>query len=53
MSRAVSPFASRCSNASTHYNLPAGESYVVVFNDAPESQSQRGDLIQYVLELEY
>jgi len=46
----------RCADANTLYTLPAGESYVVVFNDAvdqPDHRNLRGDSVQYVLELEY
>ena len=43
-------------NSAAHQDLPAGESYVVVFNNTPDvnySRILRGDTIQYVLELEY
>ncbi|HEY5961801.1 MAG TPA: transglutaminase domain-containing protein, partial [Polyangiaceae bacterium] len=46
----------KCATPMAHQNLPAGESYVVVFNDTPDvnySRILRGDSIQYVLELEY
>jgi hypothetical protein len=46
----------KCANPASHQNLPAGESYVVVFNNTPDvnySRVLRGDSIQYVLELEY
>jgi hypothetical protein len=45
----------RCSNAATWYALPAGESYVIVVNDADDvpNRNLRGDTVQYVLELEY
>lgn len=46
----------RCTDAATHYTLPPGESYVVVFNDLddlPERRNLRGDTVQYLLELEY
>lgn len=45
----------RCANAASSYTLPAGESYVVVFNDAEDMPSRylRGDVAKYVLDLEY
>ena len=46
----------RCADAASHYNLPAGDAYVIVFNDAldqPDHRTLRGDSIQYILELEY
>jgi hypothetical protein len=43
----------RCSDAGTRYVLPAGDSYIVVFNDAPDGMVRRGDTIQDVLELEF
>jgi hypothetical protein len=45
----------RCANAATWYALPAGESYVVVFNDAEDMPNRylRGDSLKYLLELEY
>ena len=59
------PLSTRCSNAATSYQLPAGESYVVVFNDAdhppptpPEYGASPyryllGDVARYVLDLEF
>ncbi|HEY8947100.1 MAG TPA: transglutaminase-like domain-containing protein, partial [Polyangiaceae bacterium] len=45
----------RCPNAATLYDLPPGESYVVVFNDEEDMPLRylRGDSVKYVLELEY
>jgi len=46
----------RCADAATTYNLPAGESFVVVFNDAPElagHRNLRGDSLHYALDLVY
>jgi hypothetical protein len=45
----------RCANAASSYTLPAGESYVVVFNDAEDMPARylRGDVAKYVLDLEY
>jgi hypothetical protein len=43
----------KCADPSTHYNLPAGESYVVVFNDSGNLSSVHGDTVQYILELEW
>jgi hypothetical protein len=46
----------RCADAATTYNLPAGESYVVVFNDAPDMPGRRnlrGDSVRYALDLVY
>jgi hypothetical protein len=43
----------RCVDAGTHYNLPAGESYIVVFSDTGNQPSLWGDSVQYLLELEY
>jgi hypothetical protein len=45
----------RCAGAATWQSLPAGESYVVVFNDAEDMPQRylRGDSVRYVLELEY
>jgi len=46
----------RCADAATSYNLPAGESYVVVFNDAPDvpaHRNLRGDSLHYALDLVY
>lgn len=42
----------RCADAATNYNLPAGESYVVVFNDVPDApghRNLRGDSLHYAL----
>jgi hypothetical protein len=46
---------SRCANAATSQVLPAGDSYVVVFNDAEDMPARyfRGDVAEYVLDLEY
>lgn len=44
---------SRCSDAGTRYLLPSGDAYIVVFNDAADSMTRRGDSIQYMLELEF
>jgi Transglutaminase-like superfamily len=45
----------RCADAASSYPLPAGESYVVVFNDAEDMPARhlRGDSAKYVLDLEY
>jgi hypothetical protein len=45
----------RCGNAASWQSLPAGQSYVVVFNDAEDMPARylRGDSVRYVLELEY
>jgi transglutaminase superfamily protein len=46
----------RCADAATTYNLPAGESYVAVFNDAPDvpgHRNLRGDSVHYALDLVY
>lgn len=46
----------KCEKPAARQTLPAGESYVVVFNNTPDvnfSRVLRGDTIQYVLELEY
>ncbi len=45
----------RCSNAASSQLLPAGDSYVVVFNDVEDYPSRylRGDVTKYVLDLEY
>lgn len=46
----------KCAAPATRQNLPAGESYLVVFNDTGDvnySRVLRGDTLQYVLELEY
>jgi hypothetical protein len=43
----------KCADASTHYNLPNGDSYVVVFSDLIDLPKLRGDSIQYLIELEY
>jgi hypothetical protein len=46
----------KCDNPAARQTLPAGESYVIVFNNTPDvnfSRILRGDTIQYVLELEY
>jgi hypothetical protein len=43
----------KCANPSTHVDLPAGESYVVVFNDSGNLQTVHGDTVQYILELEW
>ena len=45
----------RCSNAASSQLLPAGDSYVVVFNDAEDYPARylRGDVTKYVLDLEY
>jgi hypothetical protein len=44
----------RCANAASWQSLPAGQSYVVVFNDAEDMPARylRGDSVRYVLELE-
>lgn len=45
-----------CANPATRQPLPAGESYVVVFNSARHvdyARNLHGDSVQYVLELEY
>ena len=44
---------SRCADAGTRYVLPAGDAYIVVFNDAADAMVRRGDSIQYILELEF
>ena len=46
---------SRCADAATSQVLPAGDSYVVVFNDAEDMPARylRGDVAKYVLDLEY
>jgi len=45
----------RCANAATSQLLPAGDSYVVVFNDAEDMPARylRGDVAKYALNLEY
>ena len=45
----------RCWDAASSYPLPAGESYVVVFSDSEDMPARylRGDVAQYVLDLEY
>jgi hypothetical protein len=44
-----------CANAAASQELPEGDSYVVVFNDAEDMPARylRGDLAKYVLDLEY
>ncbi|HET9954252.1 MAG TPA: transglutaminase-like domain-containing protein [Polyangiaceae bacterium] len=51
----VPVMSDRCADAATSYPLPAGESYVVVFNDGEDMplRFMRGDVTKYVLDLEY
>jgi len=42
----------QCWNADTRFVLPSDDNYIVVFNDAPDLMSRRGDSIQYRIDLE-
>ncbi len=46
------PMPEQCATPATSVQLPAGESYVVVFNGTEPVQQYRGDTVQYVLELQ-
>ncbi len=46
------PMAERCASPTTTAQLPAGESYVIVFNGSDPLQRYRGDSVQYALELQ-
>jgi hypothetical protein len=46
------PLPERCASPSASVTLPAGESYVVVFNGTEPLPRYRGDSVQYVLELQ-
>jgi hypothetical protein len=46
------PMPERCASPGASAELPAGESYVIVFNGTEPLQRYRGDSVQYVLELQ-
>jgi hypothetical protein len=46
------PMPERCPSPATSVDLPAGDSYVIVFNGTDPLPVYRGDSVQYVLELQ-
>lgn len=46
------PMPERCASPATSVDLPAGDSYLVVFNGTEPLPLYRGDSVQYILELQ-